>query len=73
PRRFVHPVLVVIEPIDRVHLISVCSRCSLVLRFTAVMNPENSSEVTGFMRKNGFTTQTLAIRYPIPTNHRSAG
>ncbi|MGD1853644.1 MAG: glutaredoxin domain-containing protein [Leptolyngbyaceae cyanobacterium] len=73
PRRFVQPVLDVFEPIELVHLITVCSLGSMVQRFTAVMNPENSSEVTGFMRKNVFTTHRLAIRYHIPSNHRSAG
>lgn len=72
PRRFVQPVIDSFEPIELVHLITVCSVGSMVQRFTAVMNPENAPEVTAFMERSSIETQTLAIRYPIPTARRVA-
>lgn len=67
PRRFVQSAINTFEPVELVHLITVCSIGSMVQRFTAVMKPEIAPKVAAFMENNGIETQTLAIRYPTPT------
>ncbi|MEM6453301.1 MAG: glutaredoxin, partial [Cyanobacteria bacterium P01_D01_bin.105] len=68
PRRFVQPVIDTFEPIELVHLITVCAIGSLIQRFSAVTKPAIAPKVVSFVEKYGIETQTLAIRYPIPTS-----
>lgn len=66
PRRFVQSAIDTFDPVELVHLITVCSMGSLVQRFTAIAKPENAPKVSVFVEKNSIETQTLAIRYPTP-------
>ncbi|MEL6383684.1 MAG: glutaredoxin, partial [Cyanobacteria bacterium J06626_18] len=56
------------EPVELVHLITVCAIGSLIQRFSAVTKPEIVPKVVNFVEKNGIETQTLTIRYPMPTD-----
>ena len=67
PRRFVESAIDLFEPVELVHLIGVCAVASMVQRFTAVTQPQVSPKVSAFMEKNGLETQSLALRYPLPT------
>ncbi|MEO0986701.1 MAG: glutaredoxin domain-containing protein [Cyanobacteria bacterium J06639_14] len=72
PQRFVQPVIDTFEPAELVHLITVCSISSLIQRFSAVTKPEIAPKVVNFLGENDIETQTLAIRYPMPTDDLAA-
>lgn len=67
PRRFVQSAINRFEPVELIHLIGVCAIASMVQRLTAVTQPQMSPKVAAFMEKNSLETQTLALRYPLPT------
>lgn len=67
PRRFVQSVIDQFGPVELVHLITVCAIASMLQRFTAVTQPQVAPKVSAFMENNNLETETLALRYPVPT------
>lgn len=67
PRRFLEPALKAFSSVELVHLITVCSVAGLVQRFAAITKPQIEPEVKDFLTRHNLTTDTLAIRYPLPS------
>ncbi|EDX86068.1 Glutaredoxin-like domain (DUF836) family [Synechococcus sp. PCC 7335] len=67
PRRFVQSAMDTFDPVELVHLITVCSMGSMIQRFSAITQPEITSKVASFMNTHGLKTQSLVLRYPVPT------
>jgi glutaredoxin/alkylhydroperoxidase family enzyme len=67
PRRFVQSAIDNFEPVELVHLITVCAIASMIQRFTAVTQPQIAPEVLDFIEKNNLEAETLALRYQVPT------
>lgn len=67
PRRFIEPALKAFSSVELVHLITVCSVAGLVQRFTAIAKPQVEPQVKDFITSHNLTTDTLTIRYPLPS------
>lgn len=66
PRRFIQPAIDAYTPTALVHLFTVCSLASLIQRFVAIVKPPMDPEVRRFLDRHSLTSDTLAIRYPMP-------
>ncbi len=72
PRRYVQPAIDHWTPVELVHLFTVCGVAGLVQRFAAIAKPKIEPEVLDFLDGNALTADTLALRYPLPSDRRSA-
>ena len=66
PKRFIQPAIDHFDPVELVHLFTVCGLAGLVQRFCAITAPGMGPEVAGLAQRYGLDTDTLAIRYPLP-------
>lgn len=66
-RRFVQPAIDYYSPTELIHLLTVCATASLVQRFSAIAQPHLEPQVAAFWEDQGFSTDTLTLRYPFPT------
>ncbi|MEL6399665.1 MAG: glutaredoxin domain-containing protein [Cyanobacteria bacterium J06626_4] len=67
PRRFIEPALKAFSSVELVHLITVCSVAGLIQRFATITQPQIELQVKDFLVRHNLTTDTLAIRYPLPS------
>lgn len=72
PRRFIQPAIDHWTPVELIHLFTVCGVAGLVQRFSAVARPKIEPQVRDFLQRNDLTTDTLALRYPLPEERRKA-
>lgn len=66
PRRFIQPAIDLWDPIELVHLFTICGLAGLVQRFCAIARPEMGAEVAEVLRRHGLERDTLAIRSALP-------
>ncbi|MDF0603837.1 glutaredoxin domain-containing protein [Psychromarinibacter sp. C21-152] len=66
PHRFIQPAIEQFDPVELVHLFTVCGLAGLVERFCAITAPGMGPEVADLAQRYGLDTDTLAIRYPLP-------
>lgn len=72
PRDVVQPAIESYAPTELVHLITVCSMASMIQRFAAIARPKIDAQVQAFLRDHDLPLDTLAIRYPLPSDRRAA-
>jgi len=65
PKRFIQPAIELFDPIELVHLFTVCGLAGLMQRFCAITAPGLGPEVAALAQRHGLDTDTLAIRYPL--------
>ncbi len=70
PRRFVRAAIEHYTPTELVHLITVCAMASMLQRFAAIAKPEMEPEVCDFLSDHDLPLDTLAIKYPLPSDIR---
>lgn len=72
PRVWVQPALDAYGPEELVHLATVCAIASMIQRFAAIARPKLEPETAAFLRDRDLTLDTLAIRFPLPGDPRTA-
>ncbi|NHK27202.1 glutaredoxin [Parvularcula flava] len=70
PRRFIQPAIDHWSPIELVHLFSICGIANLVQRFSAIAGPQMEPPVRAFLARHDLSSDTLALRYPMPGERR---
>ncbi|MEO1207544.1 MAG: glutaredoxin domain-containing protein [Pseudomonadota bacterium] len=72
PRRFVAPAVEAFGTKGLIEIFTVCGIASLVQRYVAILPQQIEPEVNAFLRAHGLETDTLTLRYPLPTVSEAA-